>query len=97
MTCRRSDFCRSKNPEGKPSSWLNAFEKWQGAVRISTFGRNDKKGRFANNFNLEQRKNRDYAQSQYRPTSQFNYRARCPARLLNWRSIRNNYTLLDRA
>jgi hypothetical protein len=30
MTCHRSDFCRSKNPEGKPSSWLNAFEKWQG-------------------------------------------------------------------
>src|SRR5665811_816280 len=34
--------------------------------------------------------------SHYRPTSRFNYRARCPARLLNWRSIRNNYTLLHR-
>jgi len=30
MACRRSDFCRSKNPEGMPSSWLNAFEKWHG-------------------------------------------------------------------
>ena len=35
--------------------------------------------------------------SHYRPTSRFNYRARCPARSLNWRSIRNNYTLLDMA
>jgi hypothetical protein len=52
---------------------------------------------FIKTIKQEKKEKRDYAQSHYRPTSQFNYRARCPARLLNWRSIRNNYTLLARA
>jgi hypothetical protein len=52
---------------------------------------------FIKAINNKTKEKRDYAQSHYRPTSRFNYRARCPARLLNWRSIRNNYTLLARA
>jgi hypothetical protein len=34
---------------------------------------------------------------QCRPASRFDYRARSPARLLDWRSIRNNRTLRRRA
>jgi hypothetical protein len=39
------------------------------------------------------KKNAMFCGSHYRPTSEFNFRARCPARLLNWCSIRNNQTL----
>jgi hypothetical protein len=50
-----------------------------------------------NNLTIKQRKNAIMRSSHYRPTSRFNYRARRPARLLNWRSIRNNHTMLHRA